>query len=215
MLLWTDDHRPAGAPVERGAPSRWTYRRTMFVPRLSYTGPVRVEAGLYAPDGGARVPLTGEARGNRVVPGGLVHGAAGVEGRVRRLRRRLARRGARASRSRCGSGAGRAATRVCRSGIPGVTPALWLELDQPVAAVGAQRVEVREGPTLLATLAIEPGTRHVSRGAGAARARFRLGSSSSTCTWSRRSCRRPSRRSAARTGASSGPASSTSTSPSK
>ena len=173
MLLWTDDHRP---PVP---PSTWTaepvtYGRTMFVPRLSYAGPVHVEAGLYAPGDGARVPLTGEARGNRSYPvasftvlpaskGVFVAYGDGWHGAERAPQDPLRE-------WRWSSGDARLSFRH-----PGGDASLWLELDQPVTAVGTQRVEVREGPILLATLAIEPGTRHVEPGPGAARARFRIG----------------------------------------
>jgi len=171
MLLWTDDHRPPVPPSNWGA-KPVEYRRTMFVPRLSYTGPVRVEAGLYAPDGGARVPLTGEARGNRaylvasftVLPASksvFVAYGDGWHGAERAPEEPLRE-------WRWSSGDARLSF-----WHPGGDATLWLELDQPVSAVGAQRVEVREGPTLLATLALEPGTRHVSevpvrRGPGSA-----------------------------------------------
>jgi len=46
---------------------------------------------------------------------------------------------------------------------PGGEAALWLELDQPVPAVGAQRLEVRSGQTLLATVPVTPGARQVVR----------------------------------------------------
>jgi hypothetical protein len=64
-LMWTDDHMP---PV---ATSAWKpgqiveYTRTVFVPLYPYIGEAAVAVGLYAPGTGDRVPLSGEAIGQR------------------------------------------------------------------------------------------------------------------------------------------------------
>jgi len=160
MLLWTDDHRPPVPPSKWGA-APVTYRRTMFVPRVNYTGRVRVEAGLYAPDDGTRVRLTGEEanRSYTVASFDVLPAATGVfvafgdgwHGAERAPQEPLRE-------WRWSSGAARLSFRH-----PGGDARLWIELDQPVAAVGTQRLELREGPALLATLVINPGTQYVSQ----------------------------------------------------
>jgi hypothetical protein len=159
-LLWTDDH-PAPAPAS-WATEPVSYRRTMFVPRISYAGRVRVEAGLFSKDDGARVALAGVDRGGHsydvaafdmkpasnavfVSFGDGWHGAerdageAAHEWRWSKADARLTFRNPR------------------RDAV------LWLELDQPVAAVGVQTVEVRAGAELLATIKVAPGARRIDR----------------------------------------------------
>ena len=41
------------------------YTRTMFIPKFPYTGETRVEVGLFSPESGARLPLSGETEGMR------------------------------------------------------------------------------------------------------------------------------------------------------
>ena len=54
-LLWTDDHQPAALSAGSGD-TPIVYRRTMFVPRATPTGRVRIEAGLFSRADGARIP---------------------------------------------------------------------------------------------------------------------------------------------------------------
>lgn len=161
MLLWTDDHRP---PV---APSRWSgdaasYRRTVFVPRMAYSGRVHVQAGLYVPPNGPRLALTGTATGDKsyavasfdVGPdrdGVFVTFGDGWHGAERAAQEPLRE-------WRWSSGEAHVSFRA-----PGRDAVLWLELDQPVTQVGAQRLEVRIGSDLLATVPIAPGTRVVQQ----------------------------------------------------
>jgi hypothetical protein len=63
--LWTDDHMPATPTREWKPGSTITYTRTMFVPKVPYTGDTTIDMGLYLPDTGERVPLTGTATGKR------------------------------------------------------------------------------------------------------------------------------------------------------
>src|SRR5262245_64374183 len=64
-LMWTDDHEPP-VPTSQWAPGRVVeYSRTMFVPKFPYSGETRVELGIYSPKTGARVPMTGETKGQR------------------------------------------------------------------------------------------------------------------------------------------------------
>ena len=159
-LLWTDDH-PAPAPGS-WATEAVSYRRTMFVPRIPSTGRVRVEAGLFSKDDGARVPLAGVDRGGHsydvaafemkpasnavfVSFGDGWHGAerdAGEAGREWRWSKGDARLSFR---------------------NPRRDAAVWLELDQPVTAVGAQTVELRVESTLRASVKVVPGARRIER----------------------------------------------------
>ena len=159
-LLWTDDH-PAPAPAS-WATVPASYRRTMFVPRIPYTGRVRVEAGLFSKDDGARVALAGVDRGGHAYDvaafemkpasnavfvsfGDGWHGAerdAGEAGREWRWSKGDARVSFRNPR---------------RDAV------LWLEFDQPVAAVGAQTVELRTGSMLLTGITVAPGARRIER----------------------------------------------------
>lgn len=160
MLLWTDDHRPPVSPSQWGTEAV-TYRRTVFVPRVSYTGEVRVKAGLYAPGTGERVPLTGAEAGDRSVAASVFtvrppsnpvfvafgdgwHGAERAPQEPLREWRWSAKDARLSFRS------------------PGNEATLWLELDQPVAMVGKQRVELRHGSALLAAIDVVPGARSVS-----------------------------------------------------
>ena len=64
-ILWTDDHDPTPSTREWKAGQVIEYTRTVFVPRLSYTGEARIEVGIYAPASGQRVALSGESFGGR------------------------------------------------------------------------------------------------------------------------------------------------------
>ena len=64
-LLWTDDHAPPTPTQSWRAGTTVTYSRTMFVPRRTTPGQVRIEAGIFARDSGERLPLAGQDRGMR------------------------------------------------------------------------------------------------------------------------------------------------------
>jgi hypothetical protein len=160
MLLWTDDHLPP-MPTSTWGSSAVDYQRSMFVPHLAYSGPVRIEAGLYSRSSGARLPLEGTKTGTRVSPvafdmrqpsspvfisyGDGWYGAEQAEGDAGRP-------------WRWSSGNARLSFRH-----PGGDATLTLEIDQPVAAVGAQTVEIRRAADVLATIAIASGDRRVHR----------------------------------------------------
>jgi len=64
-LLWTDDHQPP-TPVRRWQPGEVVeYTRTMFVPKVPYTGEANVDVGVYSPKANARLPLGGQDVGMR------------------------------------------------------------------------------------------------------------------------------------------------------
>jgi hypothetical protein len=155
-LLWTDDHQPPTAPSTWGD-ADVTYRRTMFVPRSTPPGRVRVEAGVFSRADGVRVPMSAANPSTSVfdvVPGSndlfVVfgdgwHGAERVEQRQ-------------ANEWRWSKGDARLSFRR-----PQQDAVLWLEIDQPVAQVGRQTVELRVGSDLLATLDVDPGARQIHR----------------------------------------------------
>ena len=153
-LLWTDDHQPA-APSAGAGDVSVVYRRTMFVPRTTPTGRMRIEAGLFSRDDGARIPT---ATGNPatasfdvepdsdalfVVFGDGWHAAERVPQQQ-------------ANEWRWSKGDARLSFRHPRRDAQ-----LTMEVDQPVNAVGVQTVELRAGSDLLATLTVEPGVRRI------------------------------------------------------
>jgi len=167
-LLWTDDHQPMPSPATSGD-TPVVYRRTMFVPRATPAGRVRIEAGLFSRADGVRVPT---AAGNPATAGFEVavrdsdlfvvfgdgwHGAERVEQQQ-------------ANEWRWTKGDARLSFRH-----PPRDVELAIELDQPVASVGAQTAELRVGSDLLATFRVEPGARNIHRVALPA---ARLGSAS-------------------------------------
>src|SRR5436190_8114635 len=64
-LLWTDDHAPATPSQDWRPGTPVTYTRTMFVPRNTLPGRVRLEAGVFSRSSGSRLPLAGQDRGMR------------------------------------------------------------------------------------------------------------------------------------------------------
>jgi hypothetical protein len=64
-LLWTDDHAPPTPTQAWQAGTPVTYSRTMFVPRGTEAGEVRIEAGVFSRASGERLPLAGQDRGMR------------------------------------------------------------------------------------------------------------------------------------------------------
>jgi hypothetical protein len=64
-LMWTDDHQPP-QPTRAWKPGQTVeYMRTVFVPLYPYIGDATISVGLYAPGTNERVPLSGEAIGQR------------------------------------------------------------------------------------------------------------------------------------------------------
>jgi hypothetical protein len=155
--LWTGDHQPP-EPTTRWAPgSVIEYTRPMRVPRSAREGRVTLRLGLYLPDTGERLPLSGEHVGRRVyrvaafdvepAPAGQVdvffaEGWHGVE--TSRDAQALEWRWSR-----------REATVLLRN--PERDSVVVIELDQPVALdTGPQQVEVRVGEEVVDTLQVPP-----------------------------------------------------------
>ena len=61
--LWTDDHLPPTPTSEWKPGSTIEYTRTMFIPKVPYTGDTTIDLGLYLPGVDDRVPLKGNAIG--------------------------------------------------------------------------------------------------------------------------------------------------------
>lgn len=64
-MMWADDHMPPVPTSAWKAGQVVEYTRTLFVPLYPYVGEAAVVVGLYDPSTGARVPLSGEAVGQR------------------------------------------------------------------------------------------------------------------------------------------------------
>jgi hypothetical protein len=157
VLVWTDDHQPPTAPATWGD-AEVTYRRWMFVPRTAPPGPVRVEAGVFSRADGARVPM--RATGDPSAAGFEVTAASNdlfvVFGDGWHAAERVEQQ--QANEWRWSTGDARLSFRRPQRDV-----VVSLEIDQPVAAVGRQTVELRVGSDLLATLAIDPGARRIHR----------------------------------------------------
>ena len=153
-LLWTDDHQLA--PLSAGSgDTPIVYRRTMFVPRATPTGRVRIEAGLFSRADGARIPT---APGNPAT-GSFDVGPASdalfvVFGDGWHAAERVPQQ--QANEWRWSKGDARLSFRHPRRDAE-----LTLEVDQPVNSVGVQAVELRAGSDLLATFNVEPGVRRI------------------------------------------------------
>jgi hypothetical protein len=64
-LMWTDDHQPPTPTKAWKQGGTVEYARTVFLPKFPYTGPTVVELGLFSPQSGQRLPLSGETSGQR------------------------------------------------------------------------------------------------------------------------------------------------------
>lgn len=159
-LLWTDDHAP-GTPTEAWRPGTpVTYSRTMFVPRSTAAGQVRIEAGVFSRSSGERLPLAGQDRGmrsyevatlvvtpaaNPVVPeAGWYDPESGESpGREWRWSRRESH---------------------LSFANPKAPITLYLQVDQPVTSLPAsQAVEVRGPAGVLATVTVPAGAPQVAK----------------------------------------------------
>jgi len=155
-LLWTDDHQPPTAPSTWGA-ADVTYRRTMFVPRATPPGRVRVEAGVFTRPDGVRIPIAAanpSASGFDVVPPSndlfVVFGDGWYA--AERVDQQQA------NEWRWSKGDARLSFRR-----PSRNAVLSIEIDQPVTQVSRPTVEVRVGSDLLASLYVNPLARQIYR----------------------------------------------------
>ncbi len=162
QILWTDDHQPPvptrdwapGTPVE--------YARELFVPRLPFVGEARVEIGIYSPETGARVPMAGDDKTQRSYQVATLN----VRLPSNALAVTFTDGWHRAEVSADSPGARWQWSR--KEGLlafphPRRDVLLFLDLDQPVTAVGVQQIEVRLGATAVDTFALQPGVRQLRK----------------------------------------------------
>lgn len=150
-LMWTDDHQPPVPTSQWKAGEAVEYARTLFIPRFPYEGQTYVIVGLYSQATGERVRMEGEAVGQRAY-------------RVASFNLRLQSEAPfvvftegwhQAEAAADGSGVEWQWTRKEGSLAfknPGRDAVLYLQLDQPVPAGGAERAEVKLGDTVLETI---------------------------------------------------------------
>ena len=158
--LWTDDHLPPTPTTQWKPGDTVEYRRTMFVPKVAYTGSTSVDLGLYAPQSGERLPLGGEAVGQRAYRVATFEVMPQVADVV------VFKSGWHDPESdrpddewHWSKGEG---TLLLRK--PKQEAMLLLDLDQPVMEVTpAQRVEVRLGGMPVDSFSLPPGRRQLRR----------------------------------------------------
>ena len=162
-LMWTDDHQPP-VPTRQWKPGQTIeYSRTMFVPKFPYSGEASIIVGLYSPRSGSRVPMSGQARGQReyqlatfnlhpqtenlyvVFKDGwheteVAEDASGIEWQWSK----------------------KMATLAFRNPMRDVL--LYFQCDQPVEALGApQQVELRIGSAVIDSFALPAGERQLRK----------------------------------------------------
>lgn len=162
-LMWTDDHQPP-VPTRQWKPGQTIeYSRTMFVPKFPYSGEASIIVGLYSPRSGSRVPMSGQARGQReyqlatfnlhpqtenlyvVFKDGwheteVAEDASGIEWQWSK----------------------KMATLAFRNPMRDVL--LYFQCDQPVEALGApQQVELRIGSAVIDSFALPAGQRELRK----------------------------------------------------
>ena len=161
-LMWTDDHQPP-TPVRQWKPGATIeYTRPMFVPKFPYVGQARIQIGLFAPASGERLPLAGRTEGQRAYDVGTfdmrlesdaylvvftdgwheTEAPPGSNGREWQWSRGRATLGFR---------------------NPQRDARLYLQVDQPVATVQPQRVELRIGETVIDSFTLNPGATDLRR----------------------------------------------------
>jgi len=162
-LMWTDDHQPP-VPTSQWKPGQTIeYTRTMFVPKFPYSGDTSIVIGIYSPKSGARVPLSGQSRGQReyevarfnlhpqadnlyVVFKDGWHETEAAEEQT----------GVEWQWSK------KTATLTFRN--PMRDALLYLQCDQPVQGLGeSQHVELRVGETVLDSFTLPPGQRELRK----------------------------------------------------
>lgn len=161
--LWTDDHNPPTPTSEWKPGSTIEYTRTMFVPRVPYTGETTIDLGLYIPGKSERAPLQGTPVGQRAYRVGtldvrpqrdttlvlyhsgwhdaeVVPDSPGIEWRWSKGESTLQFRN------------------------PKRDVVLMLDLDQPQSDLkGSQQVALRAGSVALDSFSLQPGERVVRR----------------------------------------------------
>lgn len=161
-ILWTDDHVP-DVPTSQWKPGATIeYSRTMFVPRFPYEGETRVEVGLFSPTTGQRVPMTGNNQGQRS------YQVASFNLRTQADNLFVVFKDGWQETEVSAEGNGTEWQWSRKAGVlafrnPQRDAMFYLLADQPVAAVGTQRVEVRLGEAVIDTFELPPGGRQLRK----------------------------------------------------
>jgi len=161
--LWTDDHVPPTPTTDWKPGATIEYTRTMFVPKVPYTGETSIDLGLYVPGSNERVPLLGTTVGTRAYRVGTLDVQPQLEttlvlftGGWHDAEQVPESQG---SEWRWSKGESTVQFRNPKRDI-----VLVLDLDQPQADLkGSQRVELRAGTMPLDTFLLQPGERAVRR----------------------------------------------------
>jgi hypothetical protein len=162
-MMWTDDHQPP-IPTRQWKPGQTIeYPRTMFVPKFPYLGETRIEVGLFSPKTGARVPMTGETRGQRA------YHVATFTMRTQADSLYVVFKDGWHETEVADENAGiewqwskKSATLAFRN--PKRDVLFYFQCDQPVQGLGAmQRVELRIGPTVVDSFALAPGRQELRK----------------------------------------------------
>jgi hypothetical protein len=162
-MMWTDDHQPV-VPIRDWKPGQTIeYPRTMFVPKFPYVGETRVQIGLFSPKTGARLPMTGETKGQRS------YDVAKFNLRMQTDSLYVVFKDGWHETEVAEEGNGvewqwskKNATLVFRNPMRDVT--FYFQADQPVQGLGVQqRVEMRIGPTVIDSFTLAPGQKELRR----------------------------------------------------
>jgi hypothetical protein len=161
--LWTDDHLPP-TPTSRWKPgSTIEYMRTMFVPKLAYTGRTTIDLGVYSPQTNERLPLGGQSVGQRAYRVGTLDVKPQTGSTIVTFRNGW--HDAEFAQDSPGvewHWSKGDATLAFRN--PKRDTALLLDVDQPVMELTPpQRVEVRAGATVIDSFTLQPGRRELKR----------------------------------------------------
>jgi hypothetical protein len=155
-LMWTDDHQPP-VPTRQWQPgSTVEYSRTLFIPKFPYVGETRVEVGLFSRTTGERVPMAGTNEGQRS------YQVATFNLRMQSDNMFVVFKEGWQNTEVSPEDVGLEWQWSKKEGIlafrnPMRDVMLYLQLDQPVAAIGPQHVDVRLGATVLDSFDLAPG----------------------------------------------------------
>jgi hypothetical protein len=161
-VMWTDDHDPPVPTSQWKGGERIEYTRTLFIPKFPYIGEATVQVGLHSATTGERVVMDAPTRGLREYDVATFNMVTQSENLVVVFRDGWQRT------ETASTGTGTEWQWSMKDGVlafrnPRQAATLFLELDQPVTAVGAQQVDVRIGDQLLDSFAVAPGPRVLRR----------------------------------------------------
>ena len=161
-ILWTDDHQPP-VPTREWTPGTTVeYTRTMFVPRFPHTGETRVEVGLFSTTTGERVPMAGENMGQRSYQVATFNLRPQSDNLFV-----VFTRGWQETETP-GESLGTEWQWSKQEGVLGFRNPMrdslfYLEVDQPLKAVGSQQVEIRVGTSVVDGFELAPGARQLRK----------------------------------------------------